>query len=409
VLENGFREYTIRQQRFVLPPRYIPIQRLGSGSYGMVIAVRDTETGEKMAIKRCGNVFAHCEDGKRVLREIKMMSMFEHRNVLPVKDVFVGEAAFNDIYVVTPRMDTDLNELIKSHRLSEQHIKYIMYQVLRSLKYVHSANVLHRDLKPANVLVNFDCHIKLCDFGLARGYEPTGNQDMTSYIVTRWYRAPELLLNNSKYDGAIDIWAAGCILAEMLIGEPLFSGQSSIEQLKLIIDSIAMPEDLRWIQGADMRRRMAQMRAEKEESNRFVSADQLSLKNILIQRAERSRAAGRRTTPSLIENPDVIDMLHKMLAFNPRERWTAERLLDHNYVEDVRSGLHQEPATYQFRWKWDSVTNLTPPQLRQLYWEELVNFHPESKFIPTGTRPATPVAIEARRQERRGEDQRTVC
>eukprot|EP00999_Lentomonas_sp_LEN2_P002121 NODE_334_length_1615_cov_121.293011_g302_i0.p1 GENE.NODE_334_length_1615_cov_121.293011_g302_i0~~NODE_334_length_1615_cov_121.293011_g302_i0.p1 ORF type:complete len:415 (-),score=89.35 NODE_334_length_1615_cov_121.293011_g302_i0:254-1498(-) len=381
-LADGWKEWTIKGVKFQLPPRYTPIAKLGSGSYGMVVSARDSETDEKVAIKRCANVFKHTEDGKRVLREIKMMSMLEHRNVLQIKDVFVSSTHFDDIYVVSACLDTDLQQLIRSYKLSEPHIKYILYQVLRSLKYVHSANVLHRDLKPANILVNYDCHLKLCDFGLARGYDPNGKVDMTSYIVTRWYRAPELLLQNSNYNGAIDIWAVGCIFAEMLIGKPLFCGESSIEQLKLICDTIPIPDTANswWVQNAKMRQHLAQCRIGKE--NGVPGKDLASILG------------------SKCSNPLAMDMLKHMLCFSPYDRWTADYLLDHPYLAEIRTGRHHAPAIKQFKWKYDAVTNMPEAQLRKLYWAELLRWHPETKLAPMGTRPASPCAIDVEDEEK---------
>lgn len=109
-----------------------------------------------------------------------------------------------------------------------------MYQLLRGLKYVHSANVLHRDLKPSNLFLNANCDLKLGDFGLARTTSET--DFMTEYVVTRWYRAPELLLNCSEYTAAIDVWSVGCILAEILTREPLFPGKDYVHQLRLITE-----------------------------------------------------------------------------------------------------------------------------------------------------------------------------
>jgi len=371
---NGMKEHMIKGQKFVLPAKYTPGRKLGSGSYGIVISATEEGTNEKVAIKRCGNVFKHCEDGKRVLREIKMMSMLEHRNVLPVKDVFVSSPNFDDVYIITPCLDTDVSQLLKSHSLTDTHVEYIMYQILRGLKYVHSANILHRDLKPANVLLNYDCHVKLCDFGLARGYDPKEKQDMTSYIVTRWYRAPELLLSNTDYNGAIDIWAAGCIFAELLTGKPLFPGESSQQQLDLICNTIPVPEweDLWWVQSAKSRSLLAQ---------RAGIPPVRPLSTMLGSAAKKTVA---------------FDMLEKMMNFNPHQRWTAEMLLDHPYFHDVRANRHLQPATHRFKWKYDAVTNLKEDKLRQLFWQELASFHPES--VPAGTRPATPVAIQAPNQ-----------
>lgn len=112
--------------------------------------------------------------------------------------------------------------------------QYFMYQILRGLKYIHSANVLHRDLKPSNLLVNANCDLKICDFGLAR---PTSENDfMTEYVVTRWYRAPELLLNQSDYTAAIDVWSVGCIFMELMNRRPLFPGRDQMHQLRLLTE-----------------------------------------------------------------------------------------------------------------------------------------------------------------------------
>ena len=119
--------------------------------------------------------------------------------------------------------------------LSDAHFQSFIYQTLCGLKYIHSANVLHRDLKPGNLLVNADCELKICDFGLARGYSPGGNNNnargaanqgfMTEYVATRWYRAPEIMLSFANYTTAIDVWSVGCILAELLGGKPIFKGR----------------------------------------------------------------------------------------------------------------------------------------------------------------------------------------
>jgi serine/threonine protein kinase len=113
-------------------------------------------------------------------------------------------------------------------------LQYFLYQLLRGLKYIHSANVLHRDLKPSNLLLNANCDLKICDFGLARTTSET--DFMTEYVVTRWYRAPELLLNCSEYTAAIDVWSVGCIFMELLNREPLFPGRDYVQQLRLITE-----------------------------------------------------------------------------------------------------------------------------------------------------------------------------
>lgn len=145
------------------------------------------------------------------------------------------EAAYHeykDVYMTTELMDTDLRRIIDKEKglLSEQ-TKYITYQMLRALQYLHSAHIYHRDVKPANVLVNRSCDIKLADFGLSRYVDPLNDVAKTDYVVTRWYRAPEVILSR-KYTSAIDVWSVGCILVEMLSGKVLFKGKDGKDQVR---------------------------------------------------------------------------------------------------------------------------------------------------------------------------------
>jgi serine/threonine protein kinase len=155
------------------------------------------------------------------------MRLLEHENILSIKSVLQPESLekLNELYVVTELMETDLTQIIKSNQpLSEQHVQFFTYQILRGLKYLHSAGILHRDLKPRNLLVNSNCDLKICDFGLSRANIPyllTKSAQMTDYISTRWYRAPEVILSQKQYTGAIDVWSVGCILAELITRKAL--------------------------------------------------------------------------------------------------------------------------------------------------------------------------------------------
>lgn len=130
-------------------------------------------------------------------------------------------------------METDLHRVIRTQTLSNDHCQYFIYQTLRGLKAMHSANVIHRDLKPSNLLLNGNCDLKICDFGLARhvGHVDDNQGFMTEYVATRWYRAPEIMLTFKKYTSAIDVWSVGCIMAEMLLRKPLFPGKDCEESL----------------------------------------------------------------------------------------------------------------------------------------------------------------------------------
>jgi serine/threonine protein kinase len=128
-------------------------------------------------------------------------------------------------------LETDLSSIVKSPQpLSDDHCQFFMYQLLRGMKYMHSAKILHRDLKPRNLLVNSNCDLKICDFGLARANLPDMRvraAQMTDYVATRWYRAPEVLLSFKKYTSAMDVWSAGCIFGELLLRKPLLPGNDT--------------------------------------------------------------------------------------------------------------------------------------------------------------------------------------
>lgn len=130
--------------------------------------------------------------------------------------------------------ETDLHAVIRANILEEIHKKYIIYQLVKALKFMHSADLLHRDIKPSNLLLNSDCHVKLCDFGLCRNIAETAGPQphLTDYVATRWYRAPEILLGSPRYTKGVDMWAVGCILGEMLSGRPTFPGTSTMNQVR---------------------------------------------------------------------------------------------------------------------------------------------------------------------------------
>ncbi len=242
------RQYVVKGTTFEVDERYEVKKGVGQGAYGLICAAKDTKTGDQVAIKKITNAFEDAVDCKRILREIRLLQHFSHENVLNLRDIMMpppGKAEdWKDIYLVTELLDTDLHYIIHSKQaLSDDHIQYFVYQILRGLKAVHSAKVLHRDLKPGNLLVNKNCDLKICDFGLARGVD-SGSQALTEYVVTRWYRAPELLVQNENYGPAVDVWSVGCILADLLGLKPLFPGLDALQQLQVMVATLgAQTED----------------------------------------------------------------------------------------------------------------------------------------------------------------------
>ena len=236
---------------FTVDKRYTMIRTVGSGAYGVVISASDAKTDTSVAVKMVPKAFSDEIDAKRILREIKLLKHFRHENIVSLVDMMPPNVKyvedFNDVYLVTDLMETDLHRIVYSkQKLSIDHAQYFIYQVLRGLKYIHSCRVLHRDLKPSNLLVNSNCDLKICDFGLARGINRDPNDPytmgtagggtmlLTEYVVTRWYRAPEIMLACHEYSYPIDVWSVGCIFAELLLRKPYFPGDDYIDQVCIV-------------------------------------------------------------------------------------------------------------------------------------------------------------------------------
>uniref|UniRef100_A0A0E0HII7 Mitogen-activated protein kinase n=1 Tax=Oryza nivara TaxID=4536 RepID=A0A0E0HII7_ORYNI len=248
--------------------RYKIQEIVGKGSYGVVCSAIDQHTGDKVAIKKIHNIFEHLSDAARILREIKLLRLLRHPDIVEIKHIMLPPSRrdFKDIYVVFELMDTDLHQVIKANDdLTKEHHQFFLYQMLRALKYIHTANVYHRDLKPKNILANANCKLKICDFGLARvAFNDTPTTVFwTDYVATRWYRAPELCGSFfSKYSPAIDTWSIGCIFAEILTGKPLFPGKNVVHQLDLMTDLLGTPsmDAISRIRNDKARRYLSSMR-----------------------------------------------------------------------------------------------------------------------------------------------------
>jgi len=395
-------ENMLAKQRMDLSNKYACVEYLGHGSYGHVYGAVDIHTGEKVAIKKISGVFDDVMHAKRLLRELRILRVLQHDHIIQLKNILPPEDInnFNELYIVFEFADTDLQKLITSNQhFTDLHIQFFLHQILVSLKYVHSKNIIHRDLKPANILINANCSLMLCDFGLARGtnqstrrnvtvggrYQSkspermsvcsTGSRSrkrkgaptvvsipqasatvpsqLTKHVVTRWYRAPELILLQSNYTSAIDMWSVGCVLSELLTmlqgsvdnpkdRKPLFPGKSCFplsadhhlaykdrkDQLAVIFDVIGTPtaDDIKSISTGKARRYLSSLHKKppKEFKELFPDADE-----------------------------KVLDLLKKLLCFDPRKRITASEALEHPYLKNVREAseereLPSAPIFFEF-------------------------------------------------------------
>jgi serine/threonine protein kinase len=342
---------------FDLDSRYELIKAIGHGAYGVVISCTDTLTGNKVAVKKIPNPFDDIIDAKRVLREVKLLMHFKHDNLMSVVDIQRPKPTtlenFKDVYIVSPLMETDLHRIIYSRQaLTDDHAQYFVYQLLRGLKYMHSAKVLHRDLKPSNVLLNSNCDLKICDFGLSRGTEETS--DLTEYVVTRWYRAPEIMLSCQEYSCAVDIWSVGCIFAECLGRKPLFPGDDYIHQLQLIADKLGSPTE------ADMHF------IKSEKARRFM-------KNLPV----RDKIPWSQLYPKA--NPQALDLLDKLLIFDPAKRITVDQALRHEYLESLHCPEDEPSAESVFSFDFEKA-RMTVSSVREEVFRHMLSFHPAGNF-----------------------------
>ncbi|KAH7331642.1 hypothetical protein KP509_20G045300 [Ceratopteris richardii] len=264
---------------------------------------------------------------------------------------------FKDIYVVFELMESDLHQVIKANDdLTPEHYQFFLYQLLRAMKYIHTANVFHRDLKPKNVLANADCKLKICDFGLARVAfnDAPSTIFWTDYVATRWYRAPELCGSFfSKYTTAIDIWSIGCIFAEVLSGKPLFPGKNIVHQLDLITDLLGTPspDSIARVRNDKARRYLSSMRKKPAVplTQKFPNAD-----------------------------PLAANLLERLIAFDPKDRPTAEQALADPYFKGLAK-VDREPSCQpisKMEFEFER-RRLTKDTVRDLIYREILEYHPQ--------------------------------
>ncbi|KAF9078071.1 putative MAP kinase [Rhodocollybia butyracea] len=354
---------------FEVGDEYELTHTIGAGAYGEVVAAIHKPSGRKVAIKKI-LPFDHPLIALRTLRELKFLRYFTesccNENIVSILDIIKPKAleSFDAIYFIQELMQTDLHRVIRTQCLSDDHCQYFIYQTLCALKAIHGANIVHRDIKPANLLVNENCDLKVCDFGLARSMSTCGTVGkglghespagaMTEYVATRWYRAPENLLSNVTYTKAIDIWAVGCILAELLSGRPLFPGRDYSHQLDLTFDIIGTPsiEEFRAITSRRARE---------------------YIRSLPIKRAKNLRSL----FPTA--SSDAIDFLNRTLTFDPKKRMTVEEALEHPYLSIYHDPLEEPVACpigseeFEFDLKKE---RLSKQELKELLYEEVLSFH----------------------------------
>ncbi|KAL7982710.1 hypothetical protein Chor_010308 [Crotalus horridus] len=360
---GGFYKQDLNKTVWEVPQRYQHLTPVGSGAYGSVCSAYDTKTRQKVAVKKLSRPFQSLIHARRTYRELRLLKHMKHENVIGLLDVFTPAASienFNEVYLVTNLMGADLNNIVKCQKLTDDHIQFLIYQLLRGLKYIHSAGIIHRIL----------------DFGLARQTD----DEMTGYVATRWYRAPEIMLNWMHYNQTVDIWSVGCIMAELLKGKALFpgndcilpttppnplptpthrytpmvagildTGDADIDQLKRIMEVVGTP-------SSELLKKISSEHARKYiESLPYMPQQDLK---VVFRGA----------------NPLAVDLLEKMLILDSDKRITASEALAHSYFAQYHDP-EDEPEAEMYD---ESIENKERviDEWKELTYEEVISFKP---------------------------------
>uniref|UniRef100_A0A7S2ZSA4 Mitogen-activated protein kinase n=1 Tax=Rhodosorus marinus TaxID=101924 RepID=A0A7S2ZSA4_9RHOD len=354
-LKNTFFVPLVRRNRYTIQ------QVVGEGAYGVVVSAIDNVTGDTVAVKRIMRLFEHMSEATRILREIKFLRVLNrHENVISIRDVLLPDDRdkFDDVFVVFDYMPADLNRLLRSDiPLSPEHIRWMMYQLTRALHFLDALHVYHRDLKPSNILINADCDLRICDFGLARAsfHGKIETAFWTDYVATRWYRAPELIMSyTANYSTAIDMWSLGCIFAEMLNhGRPLFPGRNAFHQMQLIREALGTPDPA-----------ALKNIPHTKTKQFFMSLPRKDPPGLHLLFPEASQAA--------------VNFLGRLLQQDPERRPTAEEALLDPYFEGLYeqadSAVPDPIPQHEFDFE---RKKLTVAELRALFYEEILLYHPE--------------------------------
>jgi len=345
--------YRIKGEKFMLYDYYTPTRILGSGAYASVCEAFNKKTGKTVAIKKNKGVFNDLSDAKRILREIKLMAHFDHDDIVGLLGVIPPEdediETFDEVYLIMEKMEVNLAKVIRHQKLTNRHYQFFVYQMLRGLKYIHSAGVIHRDLKPENILINgSDCNLKITDFGLARGVYKE-EKDLTEYVVTRWYRAPEVMCSARQYDEKVDLWSVGCIFGELLSRKPLFPGGNHIDQLEKIFAILGTPkpDSLDWIKTPEAK--------------------------IWVQRMVPTKGRSlRKMFPNAGEH--ALDLLTKMLQLDPGKRIGVEEALAHPYLKELHDPAKEVTCEkFDIAFEYEAAIN-SKFGVRHMMYQELKNF-----------------------------------
>jgi len=334
--------------------RFLLHKKIGKGAYGVVYKATDKKTKELVALKKLYGAFRDNTDAQRTFREVMLLQELNgHDNIIRLLNVIKAENNI-DLYLIFDYVEADLYNVIRAGILLDVHKRFITYQILKALKFIHSGDIIHRDLKPSNIFINSDCEIKVGDFGLARtlrsGKSGFGGI-ITDYVATRWYRAPEMLFGSSKYHKAIDMWSVGCILYELITSKPLFPGKSTKHMLSLVLEVTGLPE--------------------KNEYNQIKSKYELMLDYSMI--SEKFVKKGMKNLIGMYtKDTHTWDFLGKLLVFDPDKRMNVEEALEHPYLEDFHRPEFEIVCNGKITIPMDDNQKFSLQEYRQKLYDEIL-------------------------------------
>ena len=331
-------------------------QKLGKGAYGVVWKVTYKLTRQPCALKKVFHAWRTRRDAQSIYREVMYLEALKgHDNIVDMRRMF-HSADDRDLYIEFEYCEADLYGVIRANILQESHKRYLTYQLLRGLKYLHSAGLVHRDVRPSNILVRPDCSLKIADLGNCRSVEPgegilggpPPDTLMTEYTSARWYRAPEVLLGSHDYGKAVDMWGAGCCLAEMIRLEPIFPGTSTLDQIKQILALTGRPSD----------EEIVQLRSP------FAAT-------ILDDVHGYEPRALSEIFPTA--HGEALDLLRLTLQFSPDRRPMIEEALRHPWVMDYANPEDEPTMAKPVKlYACDDILLGSPIEYRDLVYERIV-------------------------------------
>ncbi|XP_069835686.1 mitogen-activated protein kinase 8 isoform X3 [Dendropsophus ebraccatus] len=362
--DSNFSVFEIGDSTFTVLKRYQSLKPIGSGAQGIVCAAYDTVLERHVAIKKLSRPFQNQTHAKRAYRELVLMKCVNHKNIIGLLNVFTPQKSleeFQDLYIVMELMDANLCQVIQME-LDHERMSYLLYQMLCGIKHLHSAGIIHRDLKPSNIVVKSDCTLKILDFGLAR---TAGTSFMmTPYVVTRYYRAPEVILGMG-YKENVDIWSVGCILGEMIKGGVLFPGSDHIDQWNKVIEQLGTPcpEFMKKLQPT--------VRTYVENRPKYAgySFEKLFPDVLFPADSEHNK----------LKASQARDLLSKMLVIDASKRISVDEALLHPYINVWYDSLEAEAPPPKIPDKQLDEREHTIEEWKELIYKEVLDWEDRAR------------------------------